>query len=308
MVKLKKYLLVAGKGLIYFVTTIGFILICALIIGLISSVVSTFTSNDSSLSAISIVKDVAELTLMLIPKIAELLLIGIIIGIPFFIIFIKYLPGTFVYRKNNDNLNKSYKKAFEYGMILSLILSIFMLQGYKRFEAKSSFKDVKLQELQVEEIPQTQQEKQAPAPSRPTVPIASEDEDLPEDETIDIMDLDLDEDAPPPPPPPDEDSDVIVFVPYDEPPVPIGGFPAIQKKLVYPEIARKAGVEGRVTIYAQVDENGNVVKTKVVQSLGPNGCDEAAIKAIMSVKWKPAKQRDRSVKVWIAVPVDFRLK
>ena len=227
----------------------------------------------------------------------------------FYLIFISFLPSVLIYRKGqSSDLKLTYKKVFEYGLVLSLVVIIFLLQGYKKFEAKSTMKEVKLQELLVEDIPQTQQEKQAPAPSRPTVPIASEDEDLPEDETIDIMDLDLDEDAPPPPPPPDEDSDVIVFVPYDEPPVPIGGFPAIQKKLVYPEIARKAGVEGRVTIYAQVDESGNVVRTRVVQSLGPNGCDEAAIKAIMSVKWKPAKQRDRSVKVWIAVPVDFRLK
>ena len=250
-------------------------------------------------------------TSQLVKIIGVVLSIGLVLVLAtiFYLIFISFLPSVLIYRKGqSSDLKVTYKKAFEYGLVLSLVVIIFLLQGYKKFEAKSTVKEVKLQELLVEDIPQTQQEKQAPAPSRPTVPIASEDEDLPEDETIDIMDLDLDEDAPPPPPPPDEDSDVIVFVPYDEPPVPIGGFPAIQKKLVYPEIARKAGVEGRVTIYAQVDESGNVVRTKVVQSLGPNGCDEAAIKAIMSVKWKPAKQRDRAVKVWIAVPVDFRLK
>ena len=114
-----------------------------------------------------------------------------------------------------------------------------------------------------------------------------------------------DNDAPPPPPP--DPNGAVVFVPYDEPPVPIGGFPAIQKNLVYPEIARKAGIEGRVTVYAEVDENGIVANTKVVTSLGPNGCDEAAINAIKSIKWYPAKQRDTNVKVWIAVPVDFRL-
>ena len=116
--------------------------------------------------------------------------------------------------------------------------------------------------------------------------------------------LPSDNETPPPPPSP---KGGIVFVPYDEPPVPIGGFPAIQKNLVYPENARKAGIEGRVTVYAEVDENGNVVRTKVVTSLGPNGCDEAAINALKSVKWYPAKQRDKNVKVWIAVPVDFRL-
>ena len=242
--------------------------------------------------------------------IGVVLTIGLILVMAsiFYLLFISLLPALLIYRKSSSDLKLSYKKAYEYGLVLSLVVIIFLLQGYKKFEVKTVSKTVKLQELQVEDIPQTQQEKQAPAPSRPTVPIASEDDDLPEDETIDITELDLDADAPPPPPPPEEDSDVIVFVPYDEAPQPIGGFAAIQKKLVYPEIARKAGVEGRVTIYAQVDEQGSVVRTKVVQSLGPNGCDEAAIKAIMAVKWKPAKQRDRAVKVWIAVPVDFRLK
>lgn len=205
------------------------------------------------------------------------------------------------------SLKLQYNKMLELGLIISLVLHIVVMQGLKKFEVKTETKTVKMADLQVEEIPQTQQEKSAPAPARPTVPIASEDEDLPDDETIEFTDLDLD-DEPPPPPPPPEDAEAIVFVPFDEPPTPIGGFAAIQRKVVYPDIARRAGVEGRVTVYAQVDESGNVVRTKVVQSLGPNGCDEAAVKAIKSVKWKPAKQRDRAVKVWIAVPVDFRLK
>ena len=57
-----------------------------------------------------------------------------------------------------------------------------------------------------------------------------------------------------------------------------------------------------------VDERGNVVKTDVIKSLGNNGCDEAAVKAIKSVKWKPAMQRDKPVKVWVSIPVRFVLK
>ncbi|RMF56682.1 MAG: energy transducer TonB, partial [Calditrichaeota bacterium] len=32
------------------------------------------------------------------------------------------------------------------------------------------------------------------------------------------------------------------------------------------------------------------------------------IQAIKSVRWKPAKQRDRPVKVWVGIPVIFKLK
>lgn len=205
-------------------------------------------------------------------------------------------------------LKLQYKKLLELGLIISLVLHVGFMQGYKKIVVSSGINDVQLDIIQVEEVPLTEQQKQAQAPARPTVPIASEDEDLPEDETIDFTEFDISDEAPPPPPPEEEDDDAIVFVPYDEPPTPIGGFAAIQKKLQYPEIARKAGVEGRVLVYAQVDEEGSVQRTRVIQSLGPNGCDEAAIAAIKAVKWKPAKQRDRSVKVWIAVPVDFKLR
>ena len=195
-------------------------------------------------------------------------------------------------------LKLRYKKILELGLIVSLILHIFLMQASKKVKERTIQRTVKLEALQLEEIPQTQQERSAPAPSRPTVPIASEDETLPEDETIDFTDLDLDAEPPPPPPPPDAiDDSVPVFVPHDEPPEPVGGYAAIQSKLVYPEM-----------IWAQIGVDGSVKRTRVMKSLGPNGCDEAAINAIRTVKWKPAMQRDKPVRVWVAVPVDFRLK
>ena len=205
-------------------------------------------------------------------------------------------------------LKLQYKKTLELGLVVSLMITTLMLQAFKKFEITTKLSATSLARLEVQDIPQTEQQKQTVAPSRPTVPIASEDEDLIGDEDIDLDIFNFEATSELPPPPEEDDDNMFVFVPYDEAPEPIGGFAAIQKRLVYPEIARKAGVEGRVTVQAQIDVTGEVVRTKVVQSLGPNGCDEAAINAIRSVKWKPAKQRDRAVKVWIAVPVDFRLR
>jgi protein TonB len=204
------------------------------------------------------------------------------------------------------NLKLKYKRRIELGLVASLILMIFLMQGFKKVEVRQKKQTANIEAFDVSEIPQTQQQKQAAAPSRPTVPIASEDESLPEDETIDFTDLDLESEPPPPPPPPDQDDDVIVFVPHDEPPVPIGGFDAIQDRLRYPDFARKAGVEGKVLVYALIDVDGTVANTKVMQSLV--GCDEAALTAIKAVRWKPGMQRDRPVKVWVMVPVEFRLK
>ena len=97
-------------------------------------------------------------------------------------------------------------------------------------------------------------------------------------------------------------------VAYDEPPSPIGGFGAIQGALKYPEIARKAGIQGRVIVQVLVSEKGKVVDAQIIQSLGHSGCDVAAIKAIQSVNWKPASRGYKPVPGWIAIPVIFKLK
>lgn len=213
-------------------------------------------------------------------------------------------------RKNPKiSLRFKYKKNIELGMVLALAILLFVFQSWKKFEEKEVVQQRVDIPIEVEEIPQTEQTKRPPAPSRPAIPVESEDEDIDEDETIESTEINLDE-LPPPPPPPADDVDETseIFVAYDEAPAPIGGFAAIQRNLVYPEIARKAGVEGRVVINCLIDEKGSVINTRVLKSLGNNGCDEAAIAAIKSVKWKPAKQRDKPVKVWIGIPVVFKLK
>jgi len=104
----------------------------------------------------------------------------------------------------------------------------------------------------------------------------------------------------------EEENDV--WVAYDTPPQPIGGFAAIQSKLVYPEVARNAGVEGRVVLNALIDATGNVTETKILKSLGDTGCDEAAIAAINATQWTPAQKEGKAVAVRIAIPLVFKLK
>ncbi|MGA8263323.1 MAG: energy transducer TonB [Ignavibacteriaceae bacterium] len=87
---------------------------------------------------------------------------------------------------------------------------------------------------------------------------------------------------------------------------PIGGISAIQKKVIYPEIAKRAGIEGKVYIQAFIDEKGDVVKTIMLKGIG-SGCDEAAMKAVKETKFTPAKQRDKLVKLQVVVPVLFKL-
>lgn len=96
------------------------------------------------------------------------------------------------------------------------------------------------------------------------------------------------------------------FVAVEQMPSPIGGIKGIQEKIVYPESAKRAGIEGRVYVKAFIDETGKVVSAEIIKGIG-GGCDEAAIDAVMKTKFNPGKQRGKPVKVQVTVPIVFRL-
>ena len=97
------------------------------------------------------------------------------------------------------------------------------------------------------------------------------------------------------------------FVAVEEMPEPIGGIKAIQERISYPEIAKRAGVEGKVYILAFVNENGDVTKAQILKGIGA-GCDEAARDAVLQTKFKPGKQRGVPVKVQVSIPIVFKLQ
>ncbi len=97
------------------------------------------------------------------------------------------------------------------------------------------------------------------------------------------------------------------FIPYDTPPLPIGGQAAIAKNIRYPKKEMDAGIEGNVLVQAYIDIDGHVKKTKVLKGVSNTGLDKAAEDAIKKVKFTPAKQRDKDVEVWVTIPVQFKL-
>ncbi len=112
--------------------------------------------------------------------------------------------------------------------------------------------------------------------------------------------------VPPPKEVIEETEEPTFFVAVEEMPQPIGGLQGIQEKISYPEIAKRAGIEGKVFVRAFVDETGTVVNAEVVKGIG-GGCDEAALDAILKTKFTPGKQRGKAIKVQVTVPVLFRL-
>ncbi|MCF7832039.1 MAG: TonB family protein [Candidatus Marinimicrobia bacterium] len=197
----------------------------------------------------------------------------------------------------------------EIAMVAVLALVVLFVYLFPKFDRDSQIqKETVIEFIQSEEIPQIElQEMQAPQ-QRPSIPVMSEDEEISEDFTIDDMDFDDYEAIDAPPPPPSDGTGIVVeFIAYDEPPTPIGGQAAISRNTIYPEIAKEAGIEGQVVVQAFINENGVVEHCLILKGMPGTGLDEAAISAIKKTKFKPAKQRDRNVGVWISIPVTFKL-
>ena len=185
------------------------------------------------------------------------------------------------------------------GVILSISLLFYL---FPRFLGEAEKVATTFQEeIETFDIPQTEQIKIPEPPARPSVPIASEDDFFDEDITIEDTDLEDFEDWVAPS---DESGPDDKFIPYDQAPrpkIPLGDL------IVYPELAREAGIEGKIFVRAFINTKGIVTATKIVKGLPNTGLDEAALNAIKKSRWYPARQRDKKVGIWLTIPVDFSL-
>jgi protein TonB len=103
-----------------------------------------------------------------------------------------------------------------------------------------------------------------------------------------------------------------------ETPLPAGiPFPKVERKpqLVrpvrpeYPEMARTAGIEGKVVVSVVVDTLGIVTSAEIYASSGNTLLDQAAVSAAYKCGFVPGFQHDRPVVVQnVNVPFNFRLQ
>jgi protein TonB len=209
-------------------------------------------------------------------------------------------------RNPKADLKSQHKKVFEISLSVTLVFLIGMAQLARQFSLPAEqFSNVAVK-IEVADIPQTEQFRRPPAPPKPSVPVPTEEETVPEDLTIDFSELDLSEI--PPPPPPSGDDELTIFMAYDQPPQIIGGLAELNKYLSYPRVAQDAGVEGVVFVRVLVGVKGNVEKIEILKAKPANiGFEESAMKALRQVRWEPAKQRDKSIRVWISIPIHFEL-
>ncbi|MFQ5627832.1 MAG: energy transducer TonB [bacterium] len=206
------------------------------------------------------------------------------------------------------DLKGKYTKTLEISFSLALAIVIVFFQFLRHTGAETLQLEQLVQQIEVEEIPITEQIRRPPPPARPQIPLPTDNEEIPEEETIAFSEIDFAKIPEPPPPPEITEESSNIFVAYDVPPEPIDGWSSLHKYLVYPELAIKANMEAKVFIKALVNTEGIVEDARVLKSSGSNaGFDEAALKAAFKIKWRPALQRDVPVKVWIAFPVSFEL-
>lgn len=82
----------------------------------------------------------------------------------------------------------------------------------------------------------------------------------------------------------------------------------VNQRLVYPEIARENGVQGRVTLQFTIRKDGSITNVKVIRGVDP-ALDKEAVRVVsMSPKWTPGMLNGRVVAVKYTFPVIFQLQ
>ena len=226
--------------------------------------------------------------------------------------------------KKSEKANLENKKLLfvEIGLVISLAITLFAFEWTSTETEVAMLDDTQELVLEEEIIPITQ-EAPPPPPAAPKIPVLSDQIDIVDDEIeieddmfmnleddsslgVEIMDyVEVEEEV--------VEEEAIPFQLVEEKPSFQGGDANqfskwVNSRLVYPEIAKENGVQGRVTLQFTVEKDGSVTKVKVLRGVDPSLDKEAVRVVSMSPKWKPGKQRDRAVPVTYTFPVIFQLR
>lgn len=212
-------------------------------------------------------------------------------------------------KKPQSDLRKYYTVFLELGLVIVLV--IFIVAMKVNLETGNQQVDLTDEQevTEMKDIVQTKQEKQPPPPPRPQVPVEVPNDEIIEDQNINLnADLNLDEALEMPPPPEEEEEDTEdFFVAVQQMPELKGSLQDLQAKAKYPEMARKAGIEGQVIVQFIVNEQGRVEDPRVIRGIGA-GCDKEALRVVKQAQFVPGRQRGKPVRVQYSIPIIFKLK
>ena len=212
----------------------------------------------------------------------------------------------------------------EIGLVISLAIVLFAFNYSTSNVSKSTLEENQIAE-EVEEVMITEPLETPPPPPVEVPEIAFSDQIDIVDDDIEVEDIIIESED-------DEDFEITIMdyaeevieeevveeeaIPFqlvEEKPSFQGGDANqfskwVNQRLVYPEIAKENGVQGRVTLQFTVEKDGSITKVKVLRGVDPSLDKEAVRVVSSSPKWKPGKQRDRAVPVTYTFPVIFQLR
>ncbi len=81
----------------------------------------------------------------------------------------------------------------------------------------------------------------------------------------------------------------------------------IENTIVYPETAKKEGIQGRVYVSFVVEITGKVSSVKILRGIDSE-CDKEAIRVVKNLKkWIPAENKGQKVRQLVKLPITFTL-
>jgi protein TonB len=228
--------------------------------------------------------------------------------------------------KKNPKVDLENKKLMfvEFGLIVALVVVLGAFE-YKTYDKDLSMLDTNNQmTIEEEQIPITM-ETPPPPPEMPKAPVLSEVIEIVEDDitieedilinTEDDASLGIEikeyvasageEEV--------VEDEAIPLAIVEEKPKFMGGDENtftkwVFDRIVYPEVAKENGVQGRVVLSFIVDADGSVKHVVVLRGVDPSIDKEAVRVVSSSPKWTPGRQRDKAVKVKYNFPLNFQLR
>jgi protein TonB len=205
-------------------------------------------------------------------------------------------PKRRVYEPEED-----YSRDFQIALAVTLLLFIGVFKFVRAIEVRPYHPQSAIP-TPIEKVQELEQIEEPPPPPKPKLPVEvkeAEEEEATEEEEIEFAPTTEFNELQAPPPP--KVAETYEFFAVEIKPQVIK---RVEPK--YPEIARKAGIEGKVFVKVLVDTLGNVATVEILKSTNPIFV-EPAVNAAKQWKFKPGYQRDRPVRVWVAIPFIFKI-
>ena len=213
--------------------------------------------------------------------------------------------------KKNPEISLEKKKGlfFQIGLVITLVIVLVAFEWKSYEKVEYNLGQLNLDDMEEEIIPITKQEEKPPPPPPPppeVIEIIEDDEEIEKEAEVDDTESDEDVEIEI-----EEESDEEFFMVVENMPEFPGGdlglMKYIQKNVKYPAIAKEYNITGKVYVSFIVDKSGSVTNVKIVRGVDKN-LDAEAMRVVKSLpKYKPGKQRGKSVRVMFTIPINFTL-